>query len=82
MAQSPHADHQGIMIVARTPILNVQPILPDLWTSTVIALLMHVDDPNSSNAAKLYVIGYYGKPDETEQQETLLKNFVDHIHLP
>ena len=58
----------------------MQPILPDLWTTTVVATVVLVNNPETSKKAKIYVIGYYGKPDELEPQETLLKNFVDHIH--
>ncbi len=49
----------------------------------MVAVLAHITTPlpeDPTHTSKIYVIGYYGKPDETALQENLLKNFMDHIH--
>ena len=80
VAQSPPGAHQGVMIIASDMVTNCQPILPDLWTTSIIATVVHVLNHDHSAQTKCYVIAYYGKPDELQAQETLLRAFVRHIH--
>ena len=70
VAHSPPTAAQGVVIIARKPIINCQPLLPDLWTPTIIMVLVHVEMEKGKPPTKVVVIAYYGKPDETKEQET------------
>ena len=48
IAQSPPAPHQGVLILAKRPVTNCQPVLPDLWTNTLIATKMHIMEEGTS----------------------------------
>ena len=53
------------MIVASGAVTNCQPILPDLWTTSIIATVVHVLNKERTASTKCYIIAYYGKPNET-----------------
>lgn len=53
--------NQGVMILCRDPITNLQPLLPDLWTVNTIATIAHVR-LNSRVHLPMALIAHYSQP--------------------
>ena len=58
VAQTPSAAHQGVMILARKPVLDLQPIFPESWTPHTLAVVARTQDQHGKWIC-YYVVGHY-----------------------
>jgi tetraacyldisaccharide-1-P 4'-kinase len=57
VAQSPPAEHQGLLLLTGKDVTKIKPLLTEFWTPTTIAVELTVKKDDKQG--KVIVIGHY-----------------------
>ena len=79
VAQSPLHNRQGVMIVCKEPIIQMQPVFAEAWTSTLVAVSLAARLPDGRRT-HFYVLGAYAPPGSQKETEKQIEYICQKLH--